>query len=192
MSDISIPKIIIMLAISSVLTLALIEGLWGLTSGAIIGVTIGKDKTLQSETSKFLKEKGIKETDSENMYKNLPPEVRKDLDDFHKRVLKERILPNINWFGITFLVSIIVFSITGFLYSFITRDFIFVGFIPALSFIINNPVVRFAHAINLDTLQKLIIVVFAQFGICYLFGYLGVWLGKKRYKKRMNNAVEPS
>lgn len=161
----------------------LIEITWGITVGWLGGSKV-TDKKFQQERTRILNEKGIKETDIpktilgyENWYKKLPPDVQKSLEN----LIKDRIL-NLNWFSITFFVSAFVFSIIGFLYGFLTGKFVYIGLIPALSFFINNPLIRFTQTRDLNFIQMVIIVVIAQFGVCYLFGYLGAFRSRKRNK----------
>ena len=179
----SIWKSIISYAICLTLAVVLIEATWGLTAGVLIGAKIGTDKATQEEISKILKERGIHDTDipksilgDGDWYKNLPPEVQKDLGNVVKQKLQE-----INWFGVTLAVSAVVFAIVGFLCGFINRAFALVGIIVFLSFFVNNPIIRFPQAKDLDLAQKLIII-FLQFGLCYLFGYIGAIFGRKRGK----------
>lgn len=197
MTDKSILKSLIYYAVCLILTWVLIGTTWGATLGYFIGMGIAKDKALQEEMAKVLKDNGIKDIDisksvlnNEDWYKNLPPQVRIELDNMNKRVMKERILPSINWFGTTLAVSAFVFALVGFFCGFINRNFVFVGIIVVMTFIINNPITKFAYAKDLALLQKFIVVVFAQFGICYLFGYLGARLRMKHDKKSINNVAD--
>ena len=181
----SILKTIISIAASFVLLLVLIEAMWGVTTGVFIGAKMGLDKETQEAVSRILKDKGIKETDTpkstlsdEEWYKHLPPEVQKDVENVIKLELQA-----IDWFAITLIVSAFVFGIVGFLFGLVNKRFFFVGITVILSFIVNNPTVRFAHAKDLSVLQKSIVIVLAQFGISYLFGYLGTLVSKRRNNK---------
>ncbi|MBI3398599.1 MAG: hypothetical protein HY026_05130 [Deltaproteobacteria bacterium] len=174
-------KTIISYAICLVLLFILIEVTMGITVGVLSGIIIGTDKATQEDISKILQERDIKEIDipksifsDDEWYKNLPPEVQKDLKTVVKRNLQE-----INWFGVTLFVSAFVFAVVGFLCGFINKDYTLVGFFVVISFLLNNPIVRFPYAKDLGLLQKFIVVAVAQFGICYLFGYLGTLLGRK-------------
>lgn len=199
MSNKSVWKIILVYIIGLLLSWMLIEITWGFTVVSLTSLRATYDKAFQEEVSKILKDKGITESEIEpsksifggqDWYENLPPEVKNDLEKAGKRILQERIFPSTNWFGVTLFVSAFVFAIVSFLCSFITRSFLFIGLIPALSFFVNNPLVRFAQACELNLLQKAIIVLFAQFGICYLFGYMGALFGKKRDKKRFTENTQ--
>ncbi|TAN44456.1 MAG: hypothetical protein EPN22_06610 [Nitrospirae bacterium] len=171
-------------AICFIALIVLIEATWGITSGLLVGNSMGTDKTTQAEVSRILKERGIKEPyssndDNENWYEKLPPDVKEEI----QRVVKRK-LQTLNWFGITIFISMLTFSTIGFLCGFLNRDFTFVGILVLLSFLVNNPVVRFPHAKALDLLQKALVVL-AQFGACYLFGYFGVILRRKRDSKHL-------
>jgi len=167
-----------------VLLFVLIEVTMGVTVGALSGMRIGSNEFSQQQITERLKAKGIKESDipksvfgDEAWYKKLPPDIRKDLENEARRILQD-----INWFIVTLAVSAFVFAVVGFLCGFLNRAFIPIGILVVLSFLVNNPVVRFPHAKDLGLLQKGIVVL-AQFGICYLFGYLGALLGMRRYNK---------
>lgn len=177
-------KTIISFTICLALMWVLINITWGGAIGIFAGAKMGSDKAIMEEISGILKSKGIEETnipksDFDNWYKNLPPEIHKDIENAIKLKLQD-----INWFVIALAVSAFTFAIVGFLYGFINKRFFIVGLVVIPSFLTNNPVIRFPCTKNLDLLQKFIIVV-AQFGVCYLFGYLGALLGMRRYNKRM-------
>ena len=172
-------------AISFILLVLLIEALWGVTGGVLIGASMGTDKATQEEVSRILKEKGIeapKRPDAD-WYDKLPSDVKRDIQNAVKKKLT-----TINWFAVTLGVSIFVFAVVSFLCGFFNRAFIPIGLLVVLSFLVNNPVVRFPHAKALGSQQKIVIVI-AQFAICYLFGYLGASLGRKRDKKRLEISV---
>lgn len=183
----SIWKEVVSYPICFILLVVLIEGAWGLTGGALIGLDIG-DGDIE-EISNILKEKGIKDPDAaksrdEDWYKKLPPDVKRDIERDIGNVVKRK-LQDINWFGVTLAVSAFVFAVVGFLCGFLNRVFIPIGILVVLSFLVNNPIVRFPHAKALGSLQK-VIVILTQFGICYLFGYLGALIGMRRYNKRLD------
>lgn len=178
-------KTVISFTICLLLTWVLINITWGSAIGILAGANMGSDKAFMEEISNILKSKGIEETNIPNSnfddwYKNLPPEIHKDIENAIKLKLQD-----INWFVVALAVSAFTFAIVGFLYGFINKTFVTVGLIVVLSFLTNNPVVRFPCTKNLDLLQKFIIVAVTQFGICYLFGYFGALLGIRRYTKRL-------
>lgn len=165
-----------------IVLVVLIEAIWGFAAGVLIGANLGGDSATREEVTRILKEKGVKapgvsEANDEDWHKNLPPDVKEDIE----KVVKLN-LQGINWFVVTLAVSAFVFAFVGFLCGFLNRAFIPLGIIVALSFFVDNPVVRFPHAKALSAMQKAIIVL-TQFVLCYLFGYFGASLGRKRDKK---------
>ena len=98
--------------------------------------------------------------------------------------LTKEVMSDSNWFAVTIFVSFVVFCITGFLGGFIARAWVLAGAVPAISFLTNNPVVRFPMAKDLPMLEKIIVVVFAQLSVCYILAYLGARLGLKRKLKK--------
>lgn len=172
---------IIIYALCLILTWFLIEVIWGTTGGVLAGLIDSWDRTYQGKVQKILKDAGLSEKDFErnpDLHK-LPVNVQKSLEDLTKSSLRQHI----NWFAVTFFVSALVFAIVGFIGAFLTRTVLFIGLIPALSFFVNNPLVRFDFARELSLTQK-VVVVFAQFGFCYLLGYFGAALGKRRDEKK--------
>lgn len=175
-----------------ILLVVLIEATWGLAGGVLIGASMGTDKATQEEISSILKERGIKEPDASSTpddpdwYDKLPPDVKKDIQNVVKKKLTA-----INWFGVTLSISAFVFAVAGFLCGFLNRAFFPVGLLVLLSFLVNNPVVRFPYAKALDSQQKVLIVL-AQFVVCYLVGYLGASLGRKRDKKQLEISASGS
>lgn len=181
----SVSKTVISYVICITLLSLLIEVTMGVTVGALSGMRIGSDEFSQQQITERLKAKGIKESDipksvfgDEEWYKKLPPDIRKDLENEARRILQD-----INWFSVTLAVSVFVFAVVGFLGGFLNRAFIPIGILVVLSFLVNNPVVRFPHAKALGPQQKVIIVL-AQLAVCYLFGCLGALLGIRRYIKK--------
>lgn len=175
-------KTVISFVISIVLMLVLIDITGGIFIGMLVGGKLGRDKVFMEEISNILESKGIVEPNIPNSnldewYRNLPPEIHKEIENAIKLKLQD-----INWFVATLGVSVLIFGIVGFLYGFINKAFITVGLIIILSFFMNNPVVRFPFAKSLDFFQRIVIIV-TQFGICYLFGYFGASLGRKLSKK---------
>lgn len=169
-----------------ILLAMLIEGTWGITVGALVGSRLrAADKSTREEISKILINKDIKKADSpesppsgQEWERHLPENAREEIRNRLQQILK------INWFAVTFAVSAFVFSIAGFLGGFLSRSVMPVGLLVGLSFLVNNPVVRFPHAKTLGSEQKILIIV-AQLVFCYLFGYLGVLIGKKRDEKHL-------
>lgn len=167
-------KTAIFYSVCFIILVVLIEAIWGLTVGVLIGANLGT----QEEVEHIMKEKDTKaKTNDEGWHNNLPPDTKEDIE---KKVKLN--LQRINWFGVTLAVSAFVFAFVGFLCGFLNRAFVPIGIIVVLSFFVDNPVVRFPHANALSTMQKAIVVL-TQFAFCYLFGYLGASLGRNRDKK---------
>jgi len=120
-------------------------------------------------------------------YESLSKENRHELMNMSKDVLSD-----VNWFPVTLFVSAVVFGIVGFFGSMIARSWLLAGAVPALSFLTNNPIIRFPMAKDLPTVQKVIVVV-AQFAVCCLLAYCGAKLGMKRKQKKetANQKVDP-
>lgn len=193
MKDRSIKATALSYSICFILLVILIEGTWGITAGALIGAKLGGDKVTQEEISRILKDKGIREADipdsvfsHDEWQRQLPEDARKEIQNVINRKLHE-----INWFGVTLAISAFVFAVIGFLCGFINRAFVPIGLIVVLSFLVNNPIVRFPYAKALGSQQKVLIVL-AQFVVCYLLGYLGDLLGRKRDKKRLEISTSGS
>ncbi len=181
MNSRSLKGIALFYSVSFIFLVLLIEATWGITGGVLLGASMGANKGTQAEVSRILKEKGIEtpKQPAEDWYDKLPPDVKREIQNEVKKKLT-----TINWFAVTFAVSAIVFAITGLLGGFLSRAFIPLGLLVGLSFLVNNPVVRFPHAKALGLQQKVIIVI-VQFALCYLFGYFGASLGRKRDKKKV-------
>ena len=166
---------------------------WGATCGLVGGLSIANNPEFQQEIESVMADKGITSADSRaeahQEYKSLSEEDKQELEDMTKEAMA-----NVNWFAVTIFVSIVIFSITGFLGGFIARAWLLAGAVPALSFLTNNLVIRFPMAKDLPTLQKVIVVVFAQLSVCYILAYLGAKLGLKRQQKKelANKLSEPT
>lgn len=156
------------------------EVLWGLTVGGLMGYKIGKNKDIHVKIEKILKDHNMSEdeipksfsTDSD-WYDKLPLDIKTSVEEHVKYQLRE-----VNWFGLTLAVCIVSFGITGLVYGLISKQIVFVGIVVFVSLFINNPVFRPSEFKNLIFLQKLIII-FTQFGVCFLSGYVGLYVRNK-------------
>lgn len=175
------------LAVAWILT----EVVWGATGGLVGGLSIARNPEYQQRITTFMKDKGAtpdaSRAEARKAYENLSKEDRQEL-----MRMSEEALANINWFLVTLFVSAVVFGLAGFLGGLTARAWVLAGAVPALSFLTNNPVIRFEMAKDLSTVQKVIVVVIAQFAICYLLAYCGAKLGLKRQQKKesANQAIE--
>ncbi len=175
-------KTIIKVAITHVLALPLAyiltEVTLGVTCGLVGGLKMRGDESLHRDVREVLGPVDESE-EPRDVWSRLSPEKQKLLKD---RVT--RVVQSIDWFGPTLFASAFVFAIVGFACGFITRSFYLVGLVPAATFLLNNPTIRFAMARDLSPGRKVLVVVFAQFGICYLAAYGGAVLARRRDKKR--------
>jgi hypothetical protein len=174
------------LAVAWILT----EVVWGATGGLVGGLSIARNPEYQQKVTAFMKDRGAAPDGSgagaRKSYDNLSKEDRQEL----MRMIEEA-MADINWFLVTLFVSAVAFGLVGFLGGLIARAWVLVGAVPALSFLTNNPIIRFSMAKDLSSMQKAIVVV-AQFAICYLLAYCGARLGSKRKQKKesANQAIE--
>jgi hypothetical protein len=170
----------------------LTEFVWGATSGLVCGLSIVRNPEYQQKVTAFMKDKGASPTfqaEARKAYENLSQEDRQELMKMSKETLS-----GTNWFAVTTFVSVVVYGLVGFLGGFIARSWILVGLVPALSFLTNNPIIRFSMAKDLTIVQKVIVVLIAQFAICYILAYYGARLGLKlkQRKEMANKAIEAS
>jgi hypothetical protein len=166
---------------------SLIEVVWGATGGILAGLSIARNQEYQQKVTSFMKDKGVDSGASREealkAYQALSEKEKKELIEMSKNVIS-----GINWFSVSIFVSAVVFGIVGFFGGLISRTWLLVGAVLALSFFLNNPVIRFQIAKDISTLQKVVVVVFAQFVVCYLLAYFGARLGlRRKHKKEMAN-----
>jgi hypothetical protein len=161
---------------------------WGGLHGAIGGLRIGKafqDPQKMKEVTTFMKEHGLSESasreESQSWIENLSPQ---DKAEFQKMIMKSVKMKDIAGFGSTFAVCVIVFGMIGFLSGILTKAWKYVGILLLISFLLNNPVLRFRVIHDMPFSQKAIIVLVSQFLICYIFAYLGASLSIKVARKR--------
>jgi len=163
----------------------LTEIVWGATVGVVGGLAFSRHPEYQQNVQAFLKGQGIEA--NKDMFAmratlaKLPPEDRKTLNG-----MSQDIMRGINWFAVTILVSSIVFGGVGFLSGLISKSWLLSPLIPAMSFFLNNPVIRFSMAKELPLNQK-IIVVLIQFIVCSLLAFSGASIAMKM--KRNPNQV---
>jgi hypothetical protein len=169
----------------------LTEAVWGATVGIVGGLSIARNPEYQQKVLSLMKDKGVdsdaSRAEARKAYQNMSKEERQELMEMTKEVLSD-----VNWLFVTVFVSAVVFGIVGFFGGLIARAWLLAGAVPALSFALNNPVIRFGMAKGLSTLQKVAVVILAQFAVCYLLAYCGARLGLKRKQKKetANQAIE--
>jgi hypothetical protein len=163
----------------------LTEIVWGASGGIAFAISTALHSENRERINEINKKLPFQSSKDElrKAIEKLPDEDRQEL----KRS-KMQILAKINWFAVTFFVSAFVFSLIGFAGGFISRSWILAGVAPILSFFTNNPVIRFQMGKDLPELEKLIVVIVAQFIICYLLAYYGAWLGLKCKQKKVFRA----
>jgi hypothetical protein len=156
---------------------------WGGTGGLAIGLSINLSPEVKQRTAAFLEERGItadtSRADAMNAYQNLSEEDRAQL-----RQIVGEAMKNIDWFAMALVASAIVFGLVGFLAGFFARSWLLAGGVPALTLLTYNLVTGFRLAKALPTWQKVVVVVVAQFAVCYLMAYFGAWLGLRMKQRR--------
>jgi len=166
----------------------LTEAVWGGVHGALGGLKIGKalqDPKKLNEVTVFMNKHGISESASKEESKawveNLSPE---DKAEFQKVIMQSVKMEDIVTFGSAFAVCLIVFGLIGLISGAFTKTWLFVGILPGISFLLNNPVIRFRTILNLSDGQRLALVVFGQFLACYIFAFTGAYLCNRRMKRK--------
>lgn len=164
-------RALIVCAIAIGVAWLLTEMVWGATAGIAGGLSIKKNPDYQQKVAAFLKDKGIDtQTDpmaARSAIAKLTPEDRKELN-----VMSRDAMRDVNWFAVTLLVSVIVFGGVGFLSGIIAKSWTLAPLIPVVSFLLNNPIIRFPMAKELPLLQKTIVVTL-QFIVCIGLAFLG-------------------
>jgi nitrate reductase gamma subunit len=166
----------------------LTEMIWGGVHGLIGGIQIGKsfqNPAMSKEVTDFMKSHGFDEKATKAQVKawcdNLP---EKDKYEWNQLVMQTFDMKKMAGFGSTFAVSAIVFGVVGFLSGILTKTWYYAGVFPLISFMLNNPFVRFSVIKNMPLGEKIIITLVAQFGVCYLLAYAGALIGRKRITKK--------
>lgn len=155
----------------------LTETVWGGLHGALAGLAIAKASQggdLAQELSEFMKKHDIREPKSRDeavqFWQSLSPEEKAEFETLVKKSVN---LGSFAGFGSTFGVCLIVFGFIGIVSGIFTRTWKYVGILPLISFVINNPIIRFGIIKNMPVQQKIIVIAVAQFGASYLLAYLG-------------------
>lgn len=178
----------------------LTEAVWGGVHGALGGIRIGKafqDPKKLNEVTAFMKKHGLSEPaskdESKSWVENLSPE---DKAEFQKLIMQSVKIEDIVTFGSAFVVCLIVFGLIGLISGMVTKTWLFAGIFPAISFLLNNPIIRFRSILNIPLHQKIIMVLAGQFLACYAFAFIGAFLcnaikkRKQQQKTSLNNAIE--
>lgn len=178
----------------------LIEGVWGGLHGAMAGLKIGmvlRDPQKSADIRKFLEEHGITEaTSRKEAGAWLETLSQKDREQFQSIILKSIKEKYLVSFGSALAVCIIVFGFIGLTSGVLTKTWLFAGFFPAISFLLNNPVIRFRAILHIPPDQRVAIVLLGQFLACYVFAFAGAFTCKamKKRKRRgeasLNNAMQ--
>lgn len=155
------------------------EIVWGAAAGIVGGLSIKGNPDYQQKVVTFLKDKGIDTTADATAGRaaisKLSPEDRKELNNMSRDAMR-----GANWFAVTLVVSILVFGVVGLLGGIISKSWVLSPLIPTISFLLNNPIIRFPMAEELPPAQKFIVVAI-QFIACCGLAILGANIaGKKR------------
>jgi len=164
----------------------LTEVVWGMTGGVVGGLSIKTNPEYQQKVTAFLQSRGI-DTHADMpvlraSYSKLAAEDRKELYRMSRDLMRD-----INWFAVTSFVSVIVFGLVGLLSGIITKAWLLSPLIPAASFLLNNPIIRFAMARELPAGQKTLVVILQFLACCFL-----AWLGASVATKAKRNGNSPS
>jgi hypothetical protein len=174
--QISLRLVIVYLLAVPILSLFIEVG-WGITHGVLAGLSFGKDPSFNDALTKFANERGIHlsppEGDSRALTNRLSDKDRAELERITaEHVRKHKVVS----FGSTFFASALAFGLVGLLTAMLTGSWIFVGLLPLTSFVLNNPIRRYAIIDDIPFEEKLLVALLAQFGASYLFAYLGAKL----------------
>lgn len=173
----------------------LTEAVWGGLHGALLGLKLGKalrNPQTSEEFTAFMKQHGLSEKatqkESEEWFGKL---TAKERGEFQGILQKSVDIKNVIGFGSTFAVCVIVFGAVGFIGGIFTRTWIYVGILPLISFLLNNPIFRFGAIHDMPFGQKAAIVLASQFLACYIFSYAGTMLSMAISKRRHDRINKP-
>jgi hypothetical protein len=198
MKDNNMKRIIIIYLLMIPLMWVLTEAVWGALHGARSGMKIAKsfqDPDKLNEVKAFMKRHGISESASKSESKawleNLTPEDKKEFESIIMQSVK---IEDIITFWSALAVCVIAFGLIGFISGIVTKSWMFVGVLPGISFLLNNPVIRFRSILHISNSQKVILVLAGQFLAAYVFAFLGAYISiamkkRKQQKMSLNNSV---
>ncbi|MCE9612696.1 MAG: hypothetical protein K8T26_00375 [Lentisphaerae bacterium] len=163
----------------------LTEVVWGFAGGVVAGYTIARSPGYQQQVQEFLKTRGIDTKADAAVVQaacaGFSAEDRAELNRMSEGVLREA-----NWFLVTLAVSILVFGLVGFSGGWLARDWRLAALVPALTFALNNPLVRFPLAREL-AISRQVVIGLVQVGVCVVLAALG-----SRVAARRQAALAPS
>ena len=181
-----IAKLIIVYIILIPFTWLLSAMVTGGVGGYIAGQKIAKaysDPQSINELRVFMNSRGLSASmtkeESELQFEKLSKEEN---EEFKKIVIKSIKVDDMYNFSSVFVISVIVFSIIGFLSGILTKTWFPVGIFPLIALSL-DPLRQFIVYGYMCTGQKVITVLVGQFATCYALAYAGV-LVAKRFKKR--------
>ncbi|KAF0145431.1 MAG: hypothetical protein FD156_1001 [Nitrospirae bacterium] len=199
MKDNNMKRVVIVYLILIPVMWLLTETVWGGVHGTLGGIKIGKsfqDPKKLNEVTAFMKKHGISESASKSESKawieNLSPEDKKE---FEKIIMQSVKIEEIVTFGSALAVCVIVFGLIGLISGATTKTWLVVGILPGISFLMNNPVIRFNSILHISDSQKIIMVLIGQVLASYVFAFIGASLCKSREKikkqkmESLNNGV---
>jgi hypothetical protein len=195
MSNATLKRVILVYLVLIPVMWFLTEAIWGGLHGARIGLKMGMQDPQSQESiafNNYLKAHGISEStskeDVETWFNNLSSTDRKELNNIILNTIGEKDLVS---FGSAFVVCVIVFGIIGFVSGAFTGTWQFVGILPTISFLLNNPVIRFQSILDISLNQKILVILIGQFLVCYVFAFTGVFLRnsikKRKHKQKVSD-----
>jgi|GEM_PF-2633960 len=187
MKDNNMKRVVIVYLIMIPVMVLLTEFLWGALHGALGGLKIGKllqDPQKSKELTDFMKKHGFNEEmskeEASSFMEKLSPKDKAEFQDILFKSIKKEDLIN---FKTASAACALIFGAVGFTSGALTKTWQSVGFLLIVSFLLNNPIMRFG-AINKIPMTQKAIIILSQFVAAYVFAFLGAYLCNAAAKRK--------
>ncbi len=175
MKDNNIKRVVIVYLIMIPVMMFLTEAIWGGLHGVFIGFQ--SRKLLQApEVRDFMRQHGLKDSMSKEQVntwmEKLSPKDQAEFQDILCRSTKEEDFIN---YKTASAACALIFGLVGLTSGALTKTWQFIGFLPLVSFLFNNPIIRYGAIKNIPVTQKIIIIL-VQFLAAYTFAFIGAYL----------------
>jgi len=182
----SISKSLVLYAVGLVVVWVLLPIAWSGARAAVGALETAEDTQLRQQVGELLERNGIPENEiPETLYRRV--EMAKEIPAAQQELealTQGRMVSRMNWFVLALVVSVVVFGVVSYVCCYIAMDVALVGAIPVAHFLIRNPLFGFSFRDKLTSTAQSYIVLAAQLGACYLFGYIASSIATRRNVQR--------
>jgi hypothetical protein len=189
----SISKSLVVFGVGLVVVWLLLPLAWAGARAGFNALASEQDRQLSQQVGELLQKNGVAAGEvPATLYERVEkargiPAASQGLE----ALLKGRQVPAVSWFGLALIVSVVLFGIVAAVCCKVTMDATLVGVMPAVNYLVGDPLLHFDLRSKLDSPAQGIILLAAQIAICYLCGSAAASIAVKHNTERWKRSRRP-